>query len=247
MERIEADINAKALAVAQAALAGSDKPAMTLAPAAGSKHTARKAKGKGRDVDGDKETDTRTWPDRYKPKLFTELLGDERTHRQAMSWLKEWDSCVFRSTQSAAARKKASMKRARDAASAAASASAGGSGFGSGLPAASEGTDVHHRPQDKILLLTGPPGLGKTTLAHVIAAQAGYRVQEINASDDRTAGVVKDRIRQSLETSSIANYRVQGGAPAVAANLKSRPTCLIIDEIDGAGGGDAVSPAWAGA
>ena len=31
----------------------------------------------------------------------------------------------------------------------------------------------------------GPPGLGKTTLAHVVANHAGYNVVEINASDDR--------------------------------------------------------------
>ena len=34
-------------------------------------------------------------------------------------------------------------------------------------------------------LLYGPPGLGKTTLAHVVANHAGYKVVEINASDDR--------------------------------------------------------------
>ncbi len=29
--------------------------------------------------------------------------------------------------------------------------------------------------------MSGPPGLGKTTLAHVVAAQAGYKVLEVNA------------------------------------------------------------------
>lgn len=31
------------------------------------------------------------------------------------------------------------------------------------------------------MLISGPPGLGKTTLAHVVAKQAGYGVYEINA------------------------------------------------------------------
>lgn len=41
--------------------------------------------------------------------------------------------------------------------------------------------DSTKRPEFKIALLCGPPGLGKTTLAHIIAKHCGYNVLELNA------------------------------------------------------------------
>ena len=41
--------------------------------------------------------------------------------------------------------------------------------------------DDHKRPKIKVALLSGAPGLGKTTLAHIIANIAGYSVIEMNA------------------------------------------------------------------
>lgn len=46
---------------------------------------------------------------------------------------------------------------------------------------AAAATDSLGRPEKKILLLHGAPGLGKTTLAHIAAQTAGYSVIEINA------------------------------------------------------------------
>ena len=94
------------------------------------------------------------------------------------------------------------------------------------------------------MLLSGPPGLGKTTLAHVVAAQAGYHVFEINAryvsssaetnsvlrmllSDARSGQVVDERIRPALET----GYAVGS----------SKPVLVVIDEIDGATGDNVSS------
>ena len=41
--------------------------------------------------------------------------------------------------------------------------------------------DEHNRPKVKVALISGPPGLGKTTLAHIIAKRAGYNFIEMNA------------------------------------------------------------------
>lgn len=55
----------------------------------------------------------------------------------------------------------------------------------------------------------------------------------MNASDDRTGKVVEDRIRNALESTALN---------ATAGMKGNRPTCVVVDEIDGAGGGgDTVS------
>ncbi|KAJ7583006.1 hypothetical protein C8J56DRAFT_1015638 [Mycena floridula] len=149
----------------------------------------------------DNKDDATLWVDRYRPQRFTDLMGNERVAREAMAWVKQWDRCVF-------GRKKAKKRMKAD-------------------DEPEEEPDEFHRPQQKLLLLSGPPGLGKTTLAHVIARHAGYATMEINASDARSGQVVDDRIRPALESGFTVG--------------SDKPLLLIIDEIDGATGGSETS------
>ncbi|WVR03696.1 hypothetical protein IAU60_000691 [Kwoniella sp. DSM 27419] len=144
---------------------------------------------------------TTMWVDKYRPKRFSDLLGEDRVHRDVMNWLKEWDKCVFkRNTQV----KKRKLESDRE-----------------------EFVDSLGRPRERILLLSGPPGFGKTTLAHIVSRHAGYKTLEINASDDRSAATVSTRIKNAIDAGS-------------GLASEGKPTCVVIDEIDGAsGGGDA--------
>ncbi|KIW25955.1 uncharacterized protein PV07_09089 [Cladophialophora immunda] len=145
------------------------------------------------------------WTEKYRAKKFTELVGDERTHRQVLRWLKAWDEVVFPGSA-----KLKSMRAFDD-----------------------KDPSQQHR---KILLLTGPPGLGKTTLAHVCARQAGYEVLEINASDDRSRDVVKGRIKDALGTETVRGIKEQG-----KARKAGRPVCVVVDEVDGVTTGSSAS------
>ncbi|KTF76075.1 hypothetical protein cypCar_00027027 [Cyprinus carpio] len=175
-------------------------------------------------VDGDSGEDegssSRLWVDQFSPQHYTDLLSDDFTNRCLLKWLKLWDTVVFgreRKPRSAPADVRTNFTNAQN------------QNQSQRFKTKSQMTeeileaelDQYKRPKFKVALLSGPPGLGKTTLAHIIAKHAGYNVVEINASDDRSAELFQKRIDTATQMKSV-----------LGANEK--PNCLIIDEIDGA-------------
>ncbi|MFZ9047525.1 MAG: AAA family ATPase [Poseidonia sp.] len=118
-----------------------------------------------------------------------------------------------------------------------------------------EGNDVQRRkirawldewqkgvPKKKALLLVGPPGVGKTTVARAIAEDMGWNVVELNASDDRNAAA----IRKAATSGAI--HRSLFHDPTAPPSR----TLVLLDEVDHLSGGlrqvsqDRINRAMAG-
>jgi replication factor C subunit 1 len=80
----------------------------------------------------------------------------------------------------------------------------------------------------RALFLYGPPGIGKTTIAHIILKKFGYEIIEFNASDVRSQKSVRENISKFLDTINVSfiNSKV------------IKPMGIIMDEVDGMSSGD---------
>lgn len=73
------------------------------------------------------------------------------------------------------------------------------------------------------LLLHGPPGIGKTSIAHLILKKYDFDIIEFNASDLRSSKILTDKINQINGNVNIINFMC----------YKKKKIGIIIDELDG--------------
>ncbi|GME75659.1 unnamed protein product [Ambrosiozyma monospora] len=151
-----------------------------------------------------KKNANKLWTEKYRPNNFLDLVGSEKTNRFILQWLTQWNEMALNKPNPPKA-----------------NSFNGGTNRPNSFQQQQQQQqqpDPFNRPRHKILLIHGPPGIGKTSIAHAIARQLDYYIQEINASDERAGTKVKDKIMNVMKNS----------------NFSGKPACLIVDEIDGA-------------
>jgi replication factor C subunit 1 len=88
----------------------------------------------------------------------------------------------------------------------------------------------------RAVMIHGPPGIGKTTAAHLVAKLEGYDVVESNASDTRSKKLVENGLKGVLSTTSLMGYF--GGPGSTDVDASKKKLVLIMDEVDGMSAGD---------
>jgi replication factor C subunit 1 len=87
----------------------------------------------------------------------------------------------------------------------------------------------------RAVMLHGPPGIGKTTAAHLVAKLEGFDIVERNASDTRSKKLIEEGLRGVLSTNSLHGYFAGDGRSVDSSKKK---LVLIMDEVDGMSAGD---------
>ncbi|XP_078032825.1 germ line transcription factor 1 isoform X2 [Augochlora pura] len=84
----------------------------------------------------------------------------------------------------------------------------------------------------KAALLSGAPGIGKTTTVQVVCKELGFDLVEFNASDTRSKKLLKESVSELLSNTSLKDYFI---------DTKCKPTSkhvLLMDEVDGMAGNE---------
>lgn len=109
--------------------------------------------------------DNQLWVDRYAPKKLEDLVGNQNKVSECMQWLTDWYDI-----QSGKLNKKAVHKTR-------------------------EKNRPINDPNARAMLLSGPPGIGKTTTVRLLADLLGFDMLEMNASDTRNKSSIESMLQ----------------------------------------------------
>ena len=145
------------------------------------------------------------WTDKYKPKTLNDIIGNKAVIEKLIKWLDDWNDVIL----------KGNKKQTK-------------STFRGGRP-------QFENINAAACLISGEPGIGKTTAVRVIAKIKGYQTYETNASLQRNKNSINQNVGFLFDNTTIFTDDKKNNF--ISGELKDK-NLIIMDEIDGMSGND---------
>lgn len=173
---------------------------------------------------------THLWNDFYRPNNTSDIIGNERSVIQVRDWLLKWKTRSINSNNKEVAIEGGAEKRDKG------QDGDGGSDFKASrrrkrvlrsisldesFNSSICSDDSHDNEVGVALLLCGPGGCGKTATVYTCANELGYKVLEINSTDNRSRQSLSSVLREATQSHHV---RVKQAQPPVAMTTKVSAT-----------------------
>ncbi|NWV43067.1 ATAD5 protein, partial [Grantiella picta] len=139
------------------------------------------------------------WTEKYQPQDSSELVGNKKEIGRLHSWLKEWK-------KRADLEEKRNQKREKEDKEQEVSLS--------GLDFKDSNSDIEEETTlCNTVLITGPPGVGKTAAVYACAQELGFKIFEVNASCQRSGRQILSQLKEATQSHQVDKKGVNAHKP----------------------------------
>ncbi|NXB06527.1 ATAD5 protein, partial [Cnemophilus loriae] len=145
------------------------------------------------------EKEDMLWTEKYQPQDSSELVGNKKEIERLHSWLKEWK-------KRADLEEKRNQKREKEDREQEDSLSS--------LDFKDSKSDIEEETTlCNTVLITGPPGVGKTAAVYACAQELGFKIFEVNASCQRSGRQILSQLKEATQSHQVDKKGVNAHKP----------------------------------
>ncbi|NXE62411.1 ATAD5 protein, partial [Calcarius ornatus] len=145
------------------------------------------------------EKEDMLWTEKYQPQDSSELVGNKKEIERLHSWLKEWK-------KRADLEEKRNQKREKEDKEQEDSLSS--------LDFKDSKSDMEEETTlCNTVLITGPPGVGKTAAVYACAQELGFKIFEVNASCQRSGRQILSQLKEATQSHQVDKKGVNAHKP----------------------------------
>ncbi|XP_068119325.1 ATPase family AAA domain-containing protein 5 isoform X2 [Hyperolius riggenbachi] len=146
------------------------------------------------------------WTEKYQPQSSGELIGNSSAIKRLHSWLQDWKIRAEKEEKSTQVQKTGKDKNdTRD------------------MDDFRDGEDSDEEFLCNTVLITGPPGVGKTAAVYACAQELGFKVFEVNASCQRSGRQILAQLKEATQSHQVDQQSVSAHKPCFFNSYSKSP------------------------